>query len=496
MRTGPLPFIAILLILVSFTFACSDEVSPNENGFNIGEPTETDVIFGLENATDHTLYVAQYTLPAPGWLSLFLDGDQIHPFHDCGLPCPCDESEMCAVCGMPAPSVQAIEPGDDVRRIWNGVHFQTTDGCYERVQLSDEAMTAEFCWSFEYEGDEYYKSLKDPTCETVSFQQGVDKEVVLTVEEGPEIVPEIDFVLHNQLDEPVYIQAAVEPGPGWMNVLRDGEPIYTRWDCMLPCECPDPNNPDEPVACMDCGMMPPFPQELPAGEKTSYSWDGVEFEVTDGCFQRVQLTREVLEVEMCWGFETTGDEHYGYVDDPTCETVEFELGVDDEVVVAIESDIVPPHPEEPSINFVLENASPDTIYVQHGTGSAPSWLNVLLDGNSIAVQWDCGLPCPCDDTEPCAVCGMPLPWTEAVDPGEETSFLWYGVQFAIVEDSAGGVCYEERLLGQKSMTAEFCYGLDTMTADYDPNSEYVDDRHCQEVDFELGPDDEARAVVN
>lgn len=43
------------------------------------------------------------------------------------------------------------------------------------------------------------------------------------------------------------------------------------------------------------------------------------------------------------------------------------------------------------------------------------------------------------------------------------------------------------------MTARFCYGYDTELSDY--GGEYVDDTACEEVDFELGIDSEARVIV-
>lgn len=304
--------------------------------------------------------------------------------------------------------------------------------------------------------------------------------------------PPIQFILENQLDTHVFIQAAVEPGPGWLAIIFDDEPIHIRWDCGLPCECPDPAEPDAPTACMDCGMAPPFTVELEPGGTTTHTWDGVQYNVSDGCFEKVQRTNEIMEAEFCWGFETTGDEYDDYVHEPTCESVEFELGVDEEVVVTIDENVDPPHPVEPDIDFVLENDSDETIYVQHGTAPAPSWLEVVLDGEPIEIKWDCGLPCPCDETEDCMVCGMPLPWTEEIASGEETRFAWNGVKFAII-DGDNAVCFEEVPLSQESMTARFCYGYETQLSEYD--GEYISDPVCEKVDFELGIDGEARLIV-
>lgn len=496
MRILTLFSISLLIALASFTVACSDSSNENDNSFNVGEPNETDVDFVLANESDQSIYVQAGVSPHPGWLTVTRDGELVNLQWHCGLPCPCDETEDCAVCGMPAPFAQEVQSGDELRLEWDGVNFGVTDGCFEEVQLANEKMEAEFCWGFDYEGGEYNETIKDPVCETVKFQQGVDEEVVVTVEESsapPPPPPEIDFVLDNQLDDSVYIQQAVEPSPGWMNVLLDGEPIHLAWDCGLPCECPDPANPGEPRACMDCGMMAPYVHELESGERVSHTWDGVQYKVSEGCFEKIQHTDEKMEVEFCWSKEFVDGELEQYLQDPMCETVDFQLGVDEEVIVTIEDDPAPP-PINPDTDFVLENDGEDTIYVQHGTTSDPSWLDVVLDDESIHLQWVCGLPCPCDESADCMVCGMPLPWVTEIQPGDEVIFAWDGVRYAIVDDESG-VCYETVQMGMESMTAEFCYGFDAFVGEDGGEYVEIDKRVCEKVAFEYGSIPEVRVIA-
>ena len=308
--------------------------------------------------------------------------------------------------------------------------------------------------------------------------------------------PEVNFVLDNQLGTDVYVQHAVEPGPGWLSVLFEEDPIHIRWDCMLPCECPDADDPDSPISCMDCGMMAPYTAELDSGDHISHTWDGLEYRVTDGCFEKLQRTDEHMQAEFCWSLETTDGEFEDYLVDPTCETADFELGVDDEVVVTIEEEEAP-HPVEPDIDFVLENSTDAPIYVQHGTYHAPSWLDVVLDDESVYITWDCGMPCPCDDDHPqgCMVCGMPLPWVETIEPDDDLTFSWDGVQYAIVDEDAD-ICFDEVLMGRESMSATFCYGFDYSGDGEEFDGEYVEDAVCESIDFELTVDGEVRHIVH
>ena len=153
-------------------------------------------------------------------------------------------------------------------------------------------------------------------------------------------IPQVDFVIKNDSEESVFVQAATEPGPGWLAVMfeDDDEELHIRWDCSLPCECP--TNDDDVVACQECGMMPPHPQELKPGEKVRTGWSGLYRKVVDDCFEEIQLYDDVMRAELCYGSHPSGDEPVefaeGYVEDLQCETIDFQLGVDDEVMVTVE----------------------------------------------------------------------------------------------------------------------------------------------------------------
>lgn len=495
-------FMVVFAVLASPACDCNDTVYPPEgnegNGFNIVEPTGADVDFVLENESEHTVYYQLGSLPSPGWLSVMLDDQELNVQWDCSLPCACDDPEGCPICGIPARDAQELSPGDEVRMEWDGVSYEVLgsgpDACYEKVQLDGEAMEAEICYGFEREGGDYNETIVDPICETVEFQQGVDREVVVTVDEGPITSPDVQFILKNQLDEDVYIQQGVEPSPGWLAVLLDGSEIHLSWDCALPCECPDPNNPDEPTACMDCGMAGPYAVDIPAGQQSSFSWDGVQYKVTDGCFEKVQRSTEQMVAEFCYGFDVDDNEFESYVADPVCETVEFQPGIDDQVVVTIDDGPDPTPPVAPEVEFILENETDDVIYVQRGTDAVPSWLDVIVDDSSIYIDWTCGMPCPCDEEHnECMVCDPMPPWIEEVAPGDEVSFWWDGVQYVIESYDDAPSCYYTTQLSQKMMEANFCWGVDEQSTDF---GAYIDDPICERVDFEFGIDDPVRVVVD
>lgn len=314
---------------------------------------------------------------------------------------------------------------------------------------------------------------------------------------------EVEFVLENDTDAAVFIQQATFPSPGWLDVQRDGEAITIREDhCSLPRHC------DEPGA-IDCGMMPPYVDELSAGESVSLQWEGAEYVVVgdddDPCYEEQTVDPdELLEAQFCYGYEhpdhpdgeSPGDEDPGaqapaHLEDPVCETLEFEPGSTEELVVRVQEEELPP--AEESIDFVLENDTEDTIYVQAADLPEPSWLSVYRGDEQVYIMWDCGMPCPCDEDDACMVCGMPAPFVEELEPGEEKRHTWDGTEHLIIDQEDDTACHDTTVITEEMLNAEVCYGNDVVEhSDYE---ERIDDEVCETGEFHFGVDDEFRVVA-
>ena len=308
----------------------------------------------------------------------------------------------------------------------------------------------------------------------------------------PPTPPAIEFVMRNTGDDAVFIQAATEPGPGWLSVMfeDDDEPLHILWDCGLPCQCAEEG---EVASCQDCGMMPPHPQQLEAGGEVRQYWEGtyrnVIGEGMDRCFEEVLLFHEPMRAEFCYGSHPGDDDPEGYIVDVQCETVDFHLGLDDIVEVEINDESEPSPPlEEPEIDFVIENESSDSIFVQRATLPAPGWLTITLDGDEVHPLYDCGLPCPCDEELGCAVCDMMPPYVEEISPGSEIRRQWDGIDHRTMEEG----CFEKIQLYEEAMEAQLCYGYDYTS---DEMQEMLDDPICETINFELGADDEVVVTV-
>ncbi len=148
----------------------------------------------------------------------------------------------------------------------------------------------------------------------------------------PTVPPPVEFVLRNETSQPLYYQT-IWPGPvAWLSV-HDGEGSLQISTSCLDCLCPM----DE---CVLCDAWPtPVADELEAGDEVSHSWDGMRYvrnAADSGCLEPVQMTDEVLAVEICYGVDFEEVEIGSEVVDPTCEVVEFQLGVDEEGVVTVE----------------------------------------------------------------------------------------------------------------------------------------------------------------
>lgn len=89
---------------------------------------------------------------------------------DCGI-CICDEG--CWVCGLSPPMVEALEPGEHLRRNWNrrvwAREGQGLELCCRAMPAPVEPMLATFCWGHEVEDQYVGQTVVGETCEKVMF---------------------------------------------------------------------------------------------------------------------------------------------------------------------------------------------------------------------------------------------------------------------------------------------------------------------------------------
>jgi hypothetical protein len=91
-----------------------------------------------------------------------------------------------------------------------------------------------------------------------------------------------------------------------------------------------------------CGMPMPAVEDIPPGEQKRFYWNGIDYHIPQGqwCYEEIQLYDELLDIEICYGFDVDGDADNvtgpQHVDDPTCETLTFELLHDEEVLVTVQ----------------------------------------------------------------------------------------------------------------------------------------------------------------
>lgn len=180
--------VVVVVATVSFV-ACSDAVESEGNeGLNVGEGTDVDVEFVLENESGGPVYIQRATFPSPGWLSVLRDDEPLYINEDrCVLPRHCDE-EYGIDCDMSPPFVEQLESGDDLRVGWSGTEYVTIeeddDRCYEATDVEPhENLDAEFCYGFETTDEPIEDRLEEPICESIEFQPATADELVVTVEE-------------------------------------------------------------------------------------------------------------------------------------------------------------------------------------------------------------------------------------------------------------------------------------------------------------------------
>ena len=156
---------------------------------------------------------------------------------------------------------------------------------------------------------------------------------------------------------------------------------------------------------------------------------------------------------------------------------------------------VPVEPTEPVLDtvFVMENRSDHTVFVQRAVLPEPSWLAVTAGDDPVLIVWDCGMPCHCDTSQGCVVCGMLPPYVTELLPGEEVRQPWDGTRY-VIQQRAGHTCFDTEPMAPQPMSAEFCYGFGATPGAWE-GAHFVTDEECVTLDFEYGAAAEVRLVI-
>lgn len=328
-----------------------------DGGEDAGTP-EFDIEFELENRSGRMLYVSE---GVAGQDSCVQGAPWVAPnggarFEDRCTICNCAEDD-CPACTAPCPrgEVEDAEFDDGESRTyrWNGELWttDTDDECEESHVPVGESLSAEFCWAESF--DDETGGLEDSTCETIEFTldpEQPDQTIRHVIDDGTED-PGVDFRMVNETDRDLYAEpnGATEGGqyvPAckdfWYEV-SDGDDIFDlKVDCEE-CSCNDVDNGECSSECTGAACQRSEGQFLlEAGSERADEWDGsigVDDE-KDGvsCRTLTEPPTDDLEATFCYGDELTSSGGEPRVEEPTCETLNFNRLRDDEVVFRIDGE--------------------------------------------------------------------------------------------------------------------------------------------------------------
>ena len=135
-----------------------NNTEPNNDQPNNGSESEYGEAQGAlhfiaQNDTDSPLYLQEATVDFEGpgaWVTLEYDGQELIRSPNC-MPAYCDDPNDTPDCIDPEPEVAAISPGDYGEFIWDGYHYVVVedggDECTEAIEMTDEELWAELCYS-------------------------------------------------------------------------------------------------------------------------------------------------------------------------------------------------------------------------------------------------------------------------------------------------------------------------------------------------------------
>jgi hypothetical protein len=138
----------------------------------------------------------------------------------------------------------------------------------------------------------------------------------------------LEIYVDNQSSTLHYVQIANNSlfNLAWLSITDANDTRLHTSSACLPCPC------DAPDSCGICDAPTPYVEELPPGQRISYTWDGTIFRVTSqngrSCTLRENIGSAPVTVTVCAGISTTGDnpDFPRFVEDPACTSEVLTLG--------------------------------------------------------------------------------------------------------------------------------------------------------------------------
>lgn len=512
------------LSLLVFAGCPGGQQEPAADGWNYGDDTSRDVAedteptdgggptwngdhpeatsFQLANRTGGTIRVqvrATCKAEPPGWVSLSHASREFEP--TLGRECPCSEVEDGTPCASrgepcPAPSIEEVPTGETVNWQWSGealVPDRVDDvACYAReIPEVGTEFQAEFCWSASSGPTGVGESLENPTCETVDFRYGEDRQVRAVAGDEGDGPQATKFVLQNSSDQRIFTRTPQDcgsPTGPWIGLRHEGERVRFGADCTV-CKCGDDGLGDGCTVC-ERGCPTPDTQALRPDVSVTMEWSGTGWRANDDGDRRCWSEwapdpGTSLTASFCWFDSRKGN-------NLSCATREFEYGADTVTFEVGADDLASPKPRD----FVLRNETGGPVRIQtddHCHPRSPAWITGLQNGEPVQFETNCeDLTCSSlvsDDTgvgcggEPGGDCIEHA--VEEVPAGETHRWSWSGHVYVgdQVDDEA---CRHPRVPGEgETFEVRFCWSSSSGPTG---QGEQLEDPNCTEKSFGYGDD--------
>lgn len=311
------------------------------------------------------------------------------------------------------------------------------------------------------------------------------------------------FEIRNNSGGPIYVQkvdhCVVNP-PGWVESLTlAGESVQPIDQCGN-CNC---ERLERGESCQPCpgACAIPTVETVPDGGKASWKWSGTVWagdEVDGRSCERPVVPEQgaTMSVELCFARAAPeGMEPGRRLEDPTCETVEFEYGETDPIRHSI-----PRQHTATKTRFFIENTTNQPIRVRKDnncTFTPPGWMSVTKQGNPVKLNGDC-TDCFCKDVRQTGMCGpvcgracAPKTILE-VKPGREVEWEWAGHMYER-QTIDGNSCVEETVpVRGTEFDWELCW---SPTPGQTGHNVDLKDLKCESGSFEYGVDTSVGKVV-
>ena len=300
----------------------------------------------------------------------------------------------------------------------------------------------------------------------------------------------VTFEMVNTTDQPIRYMPKTgcgALGSEWLTLQKDGERLQGQSTCGS-CNCEDVEG-GQPCAICDCAA--PVATELAPGESMSWQWDGQvrQSDTVDGqhCTRPAIPDEGTMQAKFCWeASDEIQEPGPGGLDNPTCETVDFEYGTDRKVTKEIEET---PIDEPQPTTFQIHNETNSPLKIQPPSSceaGSDTWVQLRDERGRFKMSTWCG-ECQCSqisEGEGCAVCAAVCqrPQPKTLAPGETATYEWSGKAYRPDRKHDRSCVREEIPRVGKRLDATFCW-RDADAVDF-PDAAQT----CQRVSFAYGQD--------